>query len=217
LKLSEAATALKHHFRDLDQQRAASELGMWIFLMTELLLFGGLFTAYAIYRMSYPQAFAEASRELSAPIGTINTAVLIVSSFGVALAVYGAQVNGRKRLLGGLLLAIVLGTAFLVIKGFEYHEHWVHQQVPGLNFAWHQPHGEQAEIFFFLYFMMTGVHAIHLTVGIVIVSLILLQAYRRKYSPAYHTPVEVGGLYWHFVDVIWIFLYPLLYLIDIHH
>ncbi len=189
---------------------------MWIFLMTELLLFGVLFTAYAVYRSSYPEAFAAASRELSAPIGTINTAILIVSSFGVALAVYGAQVNGRKRLLGGLLLAIVLGTAFLVIKGFEYHEHWTHQQVPGLNFAWHQPHPEQAQIFFFLYFVMTGVHAIHLTVGIAIVSGLLLQAYRRRYSPDYYTPVEVGGLYWHFVDVIWIFLYPLLYLIDIH-
>lgn len=215
--MSQAEGVLEHHFRDLEQQRAASELGMWIFLITELLLFGALFTAYTVYRVSYPQTFALASRELSAPVGTINTAVLIVSSFGIALAVYGAQMNGRKRLLGGLSLAIVLGLAFLAIKGYEYHDHWVHQQAPGLNFAWHGPHPEQAQIFFFLYFMMTGVHAIHLTVGIVIVALILLQAYRRKYSVEYHNPVEIGGLYWHFVDVIWIFLYPLLYLIDIHH
>lgn len=215
--MSEAEAVLEHHFRDLEQQRAASELGMWIFLMTELLLFGGLFTAYTVYRLSYPEMFAAASRELSAPIGTINTAVLILSSFGIALAVYGAQVNGRKRLLGGLWLAIVLGVAFLAIKGYEYHDHWVHQQVPGLNFAWHGPHPEQAQIFFFLYFIMTGVHAIHLTIGIGIVAVILVQAHRRKYSAEYYNPVEIGGLYWHFVDVIWIFLYPLFYLIDIHH
>jgi cytochrome c oxidase subunit III len=215
--LSEAASVLEHHFRDLEQQREAAELGMWIFLMTELLLFGGLFTAYAVYRSSFPQAFAEASRELSAPIGTINTVVLIVSSFGIALAVYGAQTNGRKRLLGGLFLAMMLGIAFLAVKGFEYHDHYVHHQVPGLNFAWPKPHPEQAQIFFFLYFAMTGVHAIHLTIGVVIVAVISFQAYRRKYSAEYHTPVEVSGLYWHFVDVVWIFLYPMLYLIDIHH
>lgn len=214
--MSETESLLKHHFRDLEQQRDAAELGMWIFLMTELLLFGGLFTAYAVYRSSFPQVFADASRELSAPIGTINTIVLIVSSFGVALAVYGAQSEGRKRLLGGLLLAMVLGITFLVVKGFEYHEHYAHHQVPGLNFVWSKPHPEQAQIFFFLYFAMTGVHAIHLTVGIIIVGVILWQAYRRKYSPQYYTPVEVGGLYWHFVDVVWIFLFPMLYLIDIH-
>jgi cytochrome c oxidase subunit 3 len=214
--LSQAESALETHFRDLEQQRQAATLGMWIFLMTELLLFGGLFTAYAVYRSAYPETFAEASRHLSAPIGTINTAILIISSFGIALGVYGAQTNGRKRLLWGLLLAIVLGTAFLGLKAYEYHDHWVHHEVPGLNFLWTKPHPEQAQVFFFLYFAMTGVHAIHLTIGIGIVCFILFQAWRRKYSKEYHTPVEVGGLYWHFVDVIWIFLYPLLYLIDIH-
>ena len=206
-------SALELHFRDLRQQREAAELGMWIFLMTELLLFGGLFTAYTIYRMSYPAAFAGASHELSAPIGTINTAILLVSSFGVALAVYGAQVNARKRLLGGLSLALVLGIAFLVLKGYEYHEHYLHHQVPGWNFHWMKSYPAQSEIFFLLYFLMTGVHAIHLTIGIVIVAGLLFQASRGRYSPEYHTPVEVGGLYWHFVDVIWIFLFPLLYLI----
>ena len=186
---------------------------MWIFLMTELLLFGGLFTAYAVYRFSYPQTFAAASHELSAPIGTINTAVLLVSSFGVALAVYGARTNGRKRLLGGLTLALVLGIVFLVLKGYEYYDHYLHHQVPGLNFAWTKGPPEQAQVFFFLYFGMTGVHAIHLIVGITIVAVLLLKSFLRRYSPEYYTPVEVGGLYWHFVDVIWIFLYPLLYLI----
>jgi cytochrome c oxidase subunit 3 len=207
---------LELHFRDLEQQREAATLGMWIFLMTELLLFGGLFTGYAVYRSSYPQVFAEASRELSATIGTINTAVLLVSSFGMALAVYGAQTDKRKRTLIGLILAIVLGTTFMALKAYEYYDHYLHHQVPGLNFSWSQPNAQQAQIFFFLYFAMTGVHAIHLTIGIAIVVWLLVQAWRRKFTPVYHTPVEIGGLYWHFVDVVWIFLYPLLYLIDIH-
>ena len=206
-------SALQLHFRDLEQQRETAELGMWIFLMTELLLFGGLFTAYAVFRNSYPHTFALASHELSAPIGTINTAVLLVSSFGVALSVHGARVNGRKRLLLGLVLAWVLGVVFLVLKGYEYYDHYQHHQVPGWNFAWTKSPPEQAQVFFFLYFLMTGVHAIHLIIGISIVTVLLLQSFRRKYSPEYYTPVEVGGLYWHFVDVIWIFLYPLLYLI----
>lgn len=211
--MSEAQSVLGTHFRDLDQQREAAELGMWIFLMTELLLFGGLFTAYAVYRSSYPEAFAAGSHELSTPIGTINTAVLLVSSFGVALAVYGARINGRKRLLIGLSLALVLGIVFLVLKGYEYHDHYLHHQVPGLDFVWTRPRPEQAQVFFFLYFAMTGVHAIHMIVGLAIVTVLLFKSLNGKYSPEYYTPVEVGGLYWHFVDVIWIFLYPLLYLI----
>ena len=186
---------------------------MWIFLMTELLLFGGMFTAYAVYRMSYAQTFAAASHELSAPIGTINTAVLILSSFGVALAVRGAKIDGRKRLIVGLALALVLGIVFLGLKAYEYHDHCLHHQVPGLNFVWDKPKPGEAEMFFFLYFAMTGVHAIHLSIGIAIMAGLLFQGLRGKYSPEYHTPVEVGGLYWHFVDVIWIFLYPMLYLI----
>ena len=214
--MSEAESVLQHHFRDLEQQREASELGMWIFLMTEVLLFGVLFASYTVYRVSYPGVFAEASRELSAPIGAINTAVLIASSLGMALAVYGAQTNGRKYLLAGLTLAIILGTTFMVIKGFEYHDHYKHAQVPGLNFYYPKPQAHEAEIFFFLYFAMTGVHAIHLTVGIILVAFVLVRAYRRRFSSTYYTPVEVTGLYWHFVDIVWIFLFPMLYLINIH-
>lgn len=214
--MSEASTALSSHFRDLTQQRESSELGMWVFLMTELLLFGALFTAYAVYRFSYPQVFAEASRDLEAGIGAINTAVLIGSSLGMALAVFGAQTNGRKRLLGGLAVAIVLGTVFMVLKGVEYYHHYQHQEFPGLSFNYTKPHPHEAQVFFFLYFAMTGVHAIHLTIGIILVTVILIQAYRDKYSEVYYTPVELSGLYWHFVDVVWIFLFPLLYLIDIH-
>ena len=189
---------------------------MWIFLTTELLLFGALFTAYAVYRLSYPAVFAAASRDLEAGLGAVNTAVLIGSSLGMAVAVYGAQTGGRRRLLFGLGLAALLGTVFMVIKGVEYYHHYQHAEFPGLAFDYTRPHARETQVFFFLYFAMTGLHAVHLTVGILLVLFILLKAYRRAYSPSYHTPVELSGLYWHFVDIVWIFIFPLLYLIDIH-
>lgn len=203
-------------FRDLEQQREAAELGMWIFLVTELLLFGGLFISYTVYRYSYPAVFAEASRHLDTIIGTINTAVLIVSSLGMALAVYGAQTAKRKRLLFGLAAAILFGSLFMVLKGLEYYHHYQHLEFPGLAFDYTVPNAHALQVFFFMYFAMTGLHAIHLTIGIVMVCIILVKAYRGSYSPEYYTPVENAGLYWHFVDIIWIFLFPLFYLIDIH-
>ena len=203
-------------FHDLDQQREAAEMGMWIFLITELLLFGGLFISYTVYRYRYPAVFAEASGHLDTVIGTVNTAVLIVSSLGMALAVYGAQTAKRKRLLIGLAVAIVFGSLFMAIKGLEYYHHYQNHEFPGLAFDYTVPNAHAMQIFFFLYFAMTGLHAIHLTIGIVMVCIILFQAYRRAYSPEYYTPVENAGLYWHFVDIVWIFLFPLLYLIDIH-
>jgi cytochrome c oxidase subunit 3 len=204
-------------FRDLAQQRETAELGMWIFLVTELLLFGGVFVSYTVYRYHYPAAFAEASRHLDTVIGTVNTAVLIISSLGMALAVYGAQTAKRKRLLIGLIVGIVFGSAFMVLKGIEYYHHYLNQEFPGLAFDYTVPDAHAKQIFFFLYFAMTGLHAIHLTIGIVMVCVVLFWAYRRAYSPEYYTPVENAGLYWHFVDIVWIFLFPLLYLIDIHH
>lgn len=203
-------------YRDLEQQREAAELGMWIFLTTELLLFGGLFISYAVYRHTYPDVFAEASRHLDTVIGTVNTGILIISSLGMALAVYGAQAAKRKRLLFGLIAAIVFGTAFMVLKGIEYYHHYLNAEFPGLRFDYSVPDAKGKQVFFFLYFAMTGLHAIHLTIGIVLVCTILYLAYRRRFSPDYYTPVENAGLYWHFVDIIWIFLFPLLYLIDVH-
>lgn len=203
-------------FRDLAQQRETAEFGMWVFLVTELLLFGALFISYAVYRFYFPQVFAEASRHLDTIIGTINTAVLIVSSLGMAIAVFGAQTGKRKRLLFGLITAIILGSVFMALKGLEYYHHYQHREFPGLAFDYTVANAHEKQIFFFLYFAMTGLHAIHLTIGILLVCFILFRAYRRAYSPAYYTPVENVGLYWHFVDIIWIFLYPLLYLIDIH-
>jgi cytochrome c oxidase subunit 3 len=203
-------------YHDIDQQREAAEMGMWIFLVTELLLFGGLFISYTVYRYRYPAVIAEASRHLDTAIGTFNTAVLIVSSLGMGLAVYGAQTAKRKRLLIGLAVAILFGSLFMALKALEYYHHYQHNEFPGLAFDYSVPDAHAVQIFFFMYFAMTGLHAVHLTIGIALVCIILFQAYRRTYSPEYYTPVENAGLYWHFVDIVWIFLFPLLYLIDIH-
>jgi cytochrome c oxidase subunit 3 len=215
-QLSEAAETVyvpPMQYRDADQQRDSAEFGMWIFLSTELLLFGGLFVSYIVCRYSYSSEFSRYSHDLNAVIGTVNTAVLIVSSVAMATASFGARTASRFRLLAGLSAAAMLGTVFLGLKAYEYYQHYVHNDFPGLSFD-AATHGKQ--IFFFLYFAMTGLHAIHLTVGVGIVSFVLYGAFRRDYSPVYFTPIENAGLYWHFVDVIWIFLYPLFYLIDLH-
>jgi cytochrome c oxidase subunit 3 len=215
--LAEATIALHEQFKDLEQQHEVATAGMWVFLMTELLLFGALFAAYTVYRYWYPQAFAHGSRDLEAGIGAINTAVLICSSVGMAIADYGVQVGSRKRLLYGLAAAIVLGTVFMVLKGVEYYHHYQQHEFPGLSFDYSVAQARELQIFFFLYFATTGLHAIHLTIGIFLVLYVFIQAYRHAYSPAYHNPVVIAGLYWHFVDIVWIFLFPLLYLIDLHH
>lgn len=204
-------------FRDLAQQQETAELGMWIFLSTEVLIFGALFTSYAVFRFYFPQIFAEASHGLNAFVGTVNTAILIVSSLFIALAGYAVKHNQRKKLLFTLTMAGVLGTAFMVLKGYEYYEHYLHHEFPGLSFDYSVPNAHTKQIYFFLYFAMTGLHAIHLTIGIALVAFILFRAYRRTYSSSYYSPIENVGLYWHFVDIVWIFLYPLLYLIDLHH
>lgn len=203
-------------FADLEQQRETATFGMWVFLVTELLLFGALFTVYTVYRTGAPEGFADASRHLETNFGAINTAVLISSSFMMATAVRGAQTGGRKRLVGGLLLTILLGLVFLFIKGFEYYHHYEDHKVPGLVFDYTGPYAPAAKLFFFLYFGMTGLHALHMMIGLGLVTFMLAQAWRNKFSVDYHTPVELVGLYWHFVDIVWIFLFPLLYLIVKH-
>jgi cytochrome c oxidase subunit III len=209
-------TGLAHQFDSLEQQREAVTLGMWIFLATEVVFFGGMFTAYSVYRLLYPSAFAEVSRQLNVVLGTVNTAVLICSSFTMVLAVYGAQTGRRKMLALFLALTIILGLAFLGIKFDEYYEKFLEHHVPGPFFSYPGPHGRQAEMFFSLYFAMTGLHALHMVIGIGLLSVLLVMAWRGRFTPEYHNPVELSGLYWHFVDVIWIFLYPLLYLIGRH-
>lgn len=210
------STEIAHQFDSAEQQRDAATLGMWIFLATEVMFFGGLFTTYSVYRAMHPFAFAEVSRHLNITLGTINTAVLIGSSFTMALAVYSAQHGRRKMLLLFLPVTILLGSLFLGIKFYEYYQKFVEHFVPGGSFHFPGPYSRQAEMFFSLYFAMTGLHALHMIVGLGLLATLTILAWRGRYSPAYYNPVELSGLYWHFVDVIWIFLYPLLYLIGRH-
>ena len=205
-----------HHFDDLDQQHAASWIGMWVFLATEVMFFGGMFAGYTVYRYWYPQAFASASNHLDVLLGGINTAVLICSSFTMALAVYSAETSRPKPLITFLLLTIALGLVFLGIKFFEYYTKFEEHLVPGSLFKFEGPLARHAEIFFSFYFAMTGMHAVHMIIGIGLLTALVFQARRGRFSAIYHTPVELTGLYWHFVDIVWIFLFPLLYLIGRH-
>ncbi len=208
--------ALQHHFDNLDQQFEASALGMWLFLVTEILFFGGLFTAYLVYRIAYPEAFADASHHLNIVLGGINTAVLIASSLTMAMAVYAAQLGRRNAQVIFLLATLALGLVFLGIKAVEYSHKFEEGLVPGINFVFEGRDPIHSQLFFSLYFVMTGLHALHMIVGIGIMTVLTVMAWRGRFTKAYHTPVEVSGLYWHFVDIVWIFLFPLLYLIDRH-
>ena len=208
---------LAHHFDSMAQQREASSLGMWVFLVTEIMFFGGMFTAYMVYRTYYPGAFAGASHHLNIVLGGINTAVLICSSLTMALAVLGSQVGNRKMLAGFLVLTILLGLTFLGIKAVEYHHKFEEHLVPGPNFRYPEgQHAQQMQLFFSIYFAMTGMHALHMVIGVVALSVLLWFGLQGRYTPEYHAPVELTGLYWHFVDIVWIFLFPLLYLIERH-
>ena len=213
---SGASPELQHHFDSMAQQKDASQLGMWLFLVTEILFFGGLFTAYTIYRWANPIAFADASRHMDVRLGTLNTAVLIFSSLTMAMAVHSAAVGRRRSLVGFLLVTMALGATFLGVKAVEYTEHIRHHLFPGPWFHYPGPYARPAELFFSLYFAMTGLHALHMIVGLGLLSVLVIQSRRGRYTPAWHTPVEMAGLYWHFVDIVWIFLFPLLYLVGRH-
>lgn len=211
---AEGAGVHAHHFVDMDQQRETSTLGMWAFLVTEIMFFGGLFVSYALYRSMYPEAFGAASLRLNLVLGAINTGVLICSSLTMVLAVRSAQLGHRAALVRYLIATILLGSVFLGIKAFEY-SHKIHEHlVPGPSFHFGGPYEQQAEIFFSLYFMMTGLHAFHMIVGIGILSVLVYQAWKGKFTSEYYSPIDVAGLYWHFVDIVWIYLFPLLYLIS---
>lgn len=228
--------AQQHHFDTMTQQREAAVLGMWVFLLTEILFFGGLFVAYMIYRIWYFDAFAEASRSLDLFLGGLNTAVLIGSSLTMAMAVRSAQTNQRKATVNWLILTMLLGCVFLGVKVIEYADKFEHHHVPGANFVWQEP-GHEApagtehrdlsltpaqlqnttQIYFSLYFTMTGLHALHMIIGVGLMMVITWMAWKGKFDEHYYTPVEMSGLYWHFVDIVWIFLFPLLYLVERHH
>jgi len=217
--------ALLHHFAEPQQQRDASSLGMWWFLATEVMFFGGMFCAYLIYRLTYFGDFGAASKTLNPLLGGINTAVLICSSLTVVFAVWAAQTGRRMMLVVNLAITLVLGMVFLGVKAVEYKEKFEKHHVPGASFEFHEKipgHPDQyadpkhAQIFFALYFVMTGLHAIHMIIGLGLFTWLLVMAWRGRFTPEWNTPVEMGGLYWHFVDLIWIYLFPLLYLIDRH-
>jgi cytochrome c oxidase subunit III len=205
---------LRHHFDDSEQQLETSTLGMWVFLITEMMFFGGMFGAYTVYRNMYPEAFASTSHFMDVTIGAINTGVLISSSFTMVLAVRSAQLGQKKALIVFLILTLILGCVFLGLKGSEYHEKFVEHHTPGPGFQYaNARYFHQAQILFYLYFAMTGMHAIHMVVGAGLLTTLIVMAMRNRFSAAWYTPVEMIGLYWHFVDIVWIFLFPLLYLI----
>jgi cytochrome c oxidase subunit 3 len=217
---------LSHQFDDVDQQSEASALGMWLFLATEVMFFGGLLAAFAVYRTTSPLAVALASRHLNVPLGCLNTVVLLGSSLTMALAVRASRLRAHQPLLLWLGLTMALGMAFLGIKAVEYTEEYHEKLIPGWNFQ--VPEHDRSdveqkalnprkmELFFVLYFFMTGLHGIHLIIGIALVGLMAYLSWRRWFSGGGATQIEVTGLYWHFIDIIWVFLYPLLYLIDVH-
>jgi len=202
-----------HQFDDMAQQRDAGLIGMWAFLVTEVLFFGGLFTGYTVYRIAYHDAFVAGSHHLDYLIGGANTAVLLLSSLTMALAVHASQTGRRRSLIAYLLATMALGATFLGVKYFEYSEKFAHHLVPGPHFMQEGPYARQVELFMGFYFAMTGMHALHMVIGMGILGTLVIMAWRGRFSPAYHSPVVVSGLYWHFVDIVWIFLYPLLYLI----
>lgn len=211
-------SALAHHFDTLEQQHGAAILGMWAFLATEVLFFGGLFLGYTVNRAAYPKAFEVGSHHLDIVKGCVNTAVLIGSSLTMVLAVFAARHARREMLTGSLIATIVLGCAFLGIKSTEWTADWHERLVPGPHFdaeRWTNaqiPAG-QGEMFFMIYFSMTGLHAIHMIAGMAIIACYILPAWRGRYTADYYSPIEVLGLYWHFVDIVWIFLFPLFYLV----
>jgi cytochrome c oxidase subunit III len=234
-------------FETLEQQKETSTLGMWIFLMTEVLFFGGLFMTYTVNRHAYSAAFGMGGNTLDLKLGGINTVILIMSSLTMAMSVWAAQVGKKKQVTGFLIATLILGTAFLGVKAIEYKQKYDHHLIPGrsfdISFCVDHPSAcgltasglaaekkeieeafakdpelnSHAQLYFSLYFGMTGLHALHMIIGAGLLVWLIIESLRQRYGPGYNTPVEVTGLYWHFVDIVWIYLFPLLYLIDRHN
>ncbi len=212
--MSELDSHLAAQFDDPNQQQEAATTGFWIIIAAEELFFGGLFLAYTAYRTTFPEAFALASKHTEVGLGGINTAILLTSSLTMALAVYFSKKGRRKPAALYLMGTAALGVFFLGVKALEYYADYRHHLVPGLDFFMHGKGASEEELFFFLYFVMTGIHALHVMIGVCVVGAIASRTWRGFYTEKYHTPVELTGLYWHFVDIVWIFLFPLLYLVD---
>lgn len=210
------SVALREQYSTERQQRETAEVGMWLFLGTEVLFFGGLFLTYTVYRMYYPDAFTAGARHMEMTIGAVNTAILLTSSFMMALAVHSARLGRLRGLMGFLGATMFFGAIFLGLKFTEYYLHWKEHKVPGPQFRTDFPIPGHEQIYWFLYFVMTGLHAVHMLIGMCLLLWLVVQTARAQFSVRWHTPVEIVGLYWHFVDVIWLFLFALLYLIGLH-
>jgi len=208
-----------HHFDSADREFQAAKFGFWLFLATEILLFGGLFTAFFYFHDVYAETFVKAGSLLNWKLGTLNTVLLLTSSWTMALGVRSAMLSERKKMLTYLGLTLLCAAGFMVVKGIEYTAKFEHGLLPGYYFG---PHGEYAEalaglpypnLFFSFYFTMTGIHGLHVLIGMVLIGWLMIGGAKRRYHSGYYTPVEIVGLYWHLVDLIWIFLFPLLYLV----
>lgn len=202
-----------HHFESAEHEFEASKQGMWVFLVTEVLMFGGLFVGYIIFRAMYPEMYHEAAKMLDWRLGGLNTLVLITSSLTMALAVTASQKGERAKTSKYLWWTFVLAGCFMVVKYFEY-SHKIHAGLlPGGLFTNTEVTHPKAPLFFSLYFMMTGLHGFHVLIGMAVIAWLIIRNGRGEFSPAFYTPVELVGFYWHFVDLVWIYLFPLLYLI----
>ncbi|MFK7988670.1 MAG: cytochrome c oxidase subunit 3 family protein [Sandaracinaceae bacterium] len=218
---------LQHHFETPNQQFESAKLGMWLFLAQEVLFFSGLFVAYGVFRVNYPEAFEAGSAQLNRFIGGFNTCVLLISSFTAAMSVREAQLGNTKKVSMHLIITIVCAFGFLVIKYFEYSAKFDHGLLPGNYFHPHMEHinpwvdgvesvsvmPAKTHIFFGIYFILTGLHGVHVAIGIGVLAWILMRNLRGDFSPQFWTPVDIAALYWHLVDLVWIYLFPLLYLI----
>jgi cytochrome c oxidase subunit III len=209
---------LSHQFETVEQQREAGTLAMWLFLATEILFFGGMFCAYLVYRTLHPQAFVIGSHLLEVKFGATNTAVLICSSLTMAMAIYSAQTGKSKRtIITFLVITIVLGLIFIGVKlYFEWYHDYLELIVPGIAFKYRPEwgsNGPMVQMFMVFYFVLTGIHALHMVVGIGILTVLIIMTAKGRFSSRYYAPLDISGLYWHFVDIIWIYLFPLLYLI----
>ncbi|HWB00148.1 MAG TPA: cytochrome c oxidase subunit 3 family protein [Pirellulales bacterium] len=213
-----ASSALVHQFDDIEQQRLADTMGMWLFLATEVLLFGGLFATFFVYRSMHHEAFIAAGQTLDMALGGVNTGILLCSSLTMALAVHAAQTANKRQLIALLVATMVLGAIFLGVKGYEYAEKYHHHHIPGFGLPYHfeGPDEQQTKLFFAMYFVMTGVHAAHMLIGMTILTILIVRALRYPTTTENYMPVEISGLYWHLIDIVWIYLYPTLYLIDLH-
>ena len=219
----------QHHFENMEQQTQSTLLGIWLFMAQEILFFGGLFAAYTIYRILYPAAWAAGASSQNVFLGMVNTIVLIGSSVSIVMAVHSARHDDRKAILKWFAVTLLLGTVFFGIKAIEYGTQWDHQLVPGLN--WNNEHAlhtlqEHApknveitelpkgiQIYYSLYFVMTGMHALHMVIGFGLAFWIMAKTAKGRFNSEYYPHIEYFGLYWHFVDIVWIFLFPLLYLV----